>query len=114
MEAKTHAEMQLRKWLNRIEEACAYTGASPEITSIRDAALAALWGKPAPDGFGLPPQKTNGVATVRGGLMALRMAVASTNPQALCADEAGTAMPQIVDGLTRAIDGLADEAQRHD
>lgn len=53
MEAKTHAEMQLRKWLNRIEEACAYHGASPEITSIRDAALAALWGKPAPDGFGL-------------------------------------------------------------
>ncbi|WP_428029771.1 hypothetical protein [Ancylobacter sp.] len=38
----------LRQWLHRIEEACARADASPELVGIRNAALAALAGKPAP------------------------------------------------------------------
>jgi small-conductance mechanosensitive channel len=43
----------LRDWLNRIEETCASRGASLEMIEIRNAALAALSGKPAPKGFGI-------------------------------------------------------------
>lgn len=43
----------LRRWLHRIEEACATLGASKEMIEVREAALSALAGKPAPTGPGL-------------------------------------------------------------
>ena len=45
---------RLRQWLHRIEEACARGDETVGARAIRDAALSALRGKPAPQGAGLP------------------------------------------------------------
>lgn len=43
----------LRQWLHRIEEACAGRSALIEMIEVRNAALHALAGRPAPKGPGI-------------------------------------------------------------
>jgi hypothetical protein len=55
---KDHEITELRQWLHRIEEACAHPKKTTISTRrVRDAAMAALFRKPAPRSFGLEGMK---------------------------------------------------------